>query len=466
MNKLNIKINFPFFYALLFYLIFITNIFLPPINLGFNFYFRFVDFIIPFAILLIIIDKNRIIPRSFVFFIILSVWISISMLINHNNVATNDFYEFYKIFKFAVIAIVALSYFKHFENHFDLFIKITFVVLFVLNLFQYYNIFHFHDLVEPFYDPSGIHWTSFGKNSLGEPGPKRMLGTGGNPNNNALIFLFYYCWFLFSMFHKNLKNLKWHNWLFLILSILAIILCQSRTAFAIILVITIIYFVFYHKPIKYMFIIIASTIFIMLFLDLVSKESTSYVSGFLKNVMLESKEYLTENLTNINDSDTVNKIKGKEYLTENLSDINDSDTVNKIKHKGYLAQNQSLRGRLDAWKFLLKMWSENPIVGYGPYKNFFYSLKLYSENEYILYLWRYGIIGFFLYIYWYLFPIVKLENKKIKLSINPFYLLFGLSLMAAALTNNPITHPMISVLLAISAGYQLALGKNISTDTN
>jgi hypothetical protein len=70
------------------------------------------------------------------------------------------------------------------------------------------------------------------------------------------------------------------------------------------------------------------------------------------------------------------------------------------------------------------------------------------------------------YIYWYLFPVFKLENKKIKLSINPFYLLFGLSLMAAALTNNPITHPMISVLLAISVGYQLALGKNISTDTN
>jgi len=224
------------------------------------------------------------------------------------------------------------------------------------------------------------------------------------------------------MFHKNLKNLKWHNWLFLILSILAIILCQSRTALAITLLITIIYFVFYHKPIKYMFIIIASTIFIILFLDLVSPESISYFSGFFKNVAVEGEEYL--------------------------------------------AANQSVRGRLDTWKLLLKMWSENPIVGYGPYKNFFYSLKLYSENEYILYLWRYGIIGFFLYIYWYLFPIVKLENKKIKLSINPFYLLFGLSLMAAALTNNPITHPMISVLLAISAGYQLALGKNISTDTN
>jgi len=44
--------------------------------------------------------------------------------------------------------------------------------------------------------------------------------------------------------------------------------------------------------------------------------------------------------------------------------------------------------------------------------------------------------------------------------------LFGLSLMATAITNNPITHPMTSVLLAISAGYQLALGKNISTATN
>jgi len=422
MNKLNIKIDFPLFYALLFYLIFITNIFLPPINLGFTFYCRFVDFIIPFAILLIVFDKNRIIPRSFVFFIILSVWIAISMLINHDNVATNDLYEFYKILKFAVIVIIALSYFKHFANSFDMFIKITFVALLVLNLFQYYNIFHFHDLVEPLYDPSGIQWASFGKNSLGAPGAKRMLGTGGNPNINAIIFLFYYCWFLFSMFHQNLKNLKWTHWLFLILSILAIILCQSRTALAISLVITIIYFISYHKPIKYMFIIIASTILIMLFLDLVSKESISYFSGFFKNLTIEGEEYL--------------------------------------------AENQSVRGRLDSWKLLLNMWSEKPIAGYGPYKNFFYSMKLFSENEYILYLWRYGIIGFFLYIYWYLFPVIKLENKKIKFSINPFYLLFGLSLMATAITNNPITHPMTSVLLAISAGYQLALGKNISTATN
>lgn len=422
MNKISININFPLFYALLFYLIFITSIFLPPLNLGFTFYFRPVDFIIPFAILLILLDKNRIIPKSFLFFLVLSVWIAISMIINRNNVASNDLYEFYKIFKFAVITIIALSYFKHFENHFDLFIKITFVVLLVFNLFQYYNIFYFHDLVEPFYDPSGIQWTSFGKNSLGGPGAKRMLGTGGNPNINAIIFLFYYCWFLFSMFHKNLKNLNWHNWLFLLLTIFAIILCQSRTAFAITLVITIIYFLFYHKPINYMFIIIASTFFLMLFLHLGNQESTSYFSGFFKNVTADGENFL--------------------------------------------AENHSVRGRLDTWKLLLKMWSEKPIAGYGPYKNFFYSLQLYSENEYILYLWRYGIIGFILYIYWYLFPVVKLENKKIKFSINPFYLLFGLSLMATALTNNPITHPVISVLLAISAGYQLALGKNISTEAN
>jgi hypothetical protein len=420
MNKISLKINFPLCYALLFYLLFLANIFIPPLNLGFTFYFRATDFIIPFAILLILLDKNRIIPKSFLFFIVISVWIAISMIINRNNVAINDLYEFYKILKFSIIALISLSYFRHFENHFDLFIKITFVILIIINLFQYYNIFHFHDIVEPYYDPSGLQWASFGKNSLGEPGAKRMLGTGGNPNINAIIFLFYYCWFLFTMFHKNLSNLKWHHWLFLFLSIFAIILCQSRTAMAITIIITIIYFLFYHKPIKYMFMIIAAAIIIMAFLDLVSENSISYFSSFFKNVTAEGENYL--------------------------------------------AENQSVRGRLETWKLLLKMWSEKPIAGYGPYKNFFYSLKLYSENEYILYLWRYGIIGFILYIYWYLFPIVKLENKKIKFVINPFYLLFGLSLMATAITNNPITHPMISVLLAISVGYQLALGKNISND--
>lgn len=411
----SIKINFPFFYAICFYLIFISNIFIPPFDIGLGIYFRFVDIFVPLSLLLIIIDKNRIIPKSFIFFIVFALWIAICLIVNHSNVSYNDFFEFYKIIKFIIITIITISYFKYFPHHFNLFIQITFILLLIINLFQYFNIFHFHDLIVPYYDPSLLHWSTFGKNSLGQPGPKRMLGTAGNPNNNALIFLFYFCWFLWSMFDEKIKKIKYFQWIFLFLSITAIILCQSRTALVIIIVIPIIYFIFYHKPIKYLICILLGTAFIFFILSITNKYSIIYFSDFFKNIV-ESGENI-------------------------------------------VSTNQSVRGRLDVWKFLIDMWKEKPIFGYGPYKNFFYSYTIYSENEYILYLWRYGIIGIILYIFWYLFPIIKYENKKFKIFITQFYLLFGLSMMIAAITNNPISHPMISTLLAIAMGHHFALRK-------
>lgn len=141
----SIKINFPFFYAICFYLIFISNIFIPPFDIGLGIYFRFVDIFVPLSLLLIIIDKNRIIPKSFIFFIVFALWIAICLIVNHSNVSYNDFFEFYKIIKFIIITIITISYFKYFPHHFNLFIQITFILLLIINLFQYFNIFHFHD---------------------------------------------------------------------------------------------------------------------------------------------------------------------------------------------------------------------------------------------------------------------------------------------------------------------------------
>ena len=106
--------------------------------------------------------------------------------------------------------------------------------------------------------------------------------------------------------------------------------------------------------------------------------------------------------------------------------------------------NNSLRGRFEVWQYLFEMVKEKPVFGYGPYKQYFYQNEIYSESEYILYLWRYGIIGLLMYITWIIIPLWK--NLKAAAE-NRFYILIAVAIMITAITNNPLTNQMILPLL-------------------
>lgn len=99
---------------------------------------------------------------------------------------------------------------------------------------------------------------------------------------------------------------------------------------------------------------------------------------------------------------------------------------------------ESFGMRIIIWFLNLKLFLASPIFGWGPAKDFFTTVV---DNEFILVLRRYGVLGFLCYLMIYLFPLYKSfkslnhRNEKHKaLSIIFFTIL--LILLITCLTNN------------------------------
>jgi O-antigen ligase len=139
--------------------------------------------------------------------------------------------------------------------------------------------------------------------------------------------------------------------------------------------------------------------------------------------------------------------------------VSDRYSLNYISGaKWNIHENGSLKGRLEVWGELLKMVWEKPIFGYGINKNYFYENKIYSENEYLLMLWRYGIPGLFFYITFLFGLIYKFRRFILKKTSNQslIYFLVVILFSINALTNNPISSPMLLIIFAMINGLFLA----------
>jgi hypothetical protein len=111
----------------------------------------------------------------------------------------------------------------------------------------------------------------------------------------------------------------------------------------------------------------------------------------------------------------------------------------------------SARGRLETWKMLGKMITEEPLFGHGPYKEFFYQNKIYSENEYILMTWRYGILGLLIYLSIFLIPFKKLVSSENEIPLKGSLML--IMMLVSAITNNPLTERNIELLFCIGIAW-------------
>jgi O-antigen ligase len=118
---------------------------------------------------------------------------------------------------------------------------------------------------------------------------------------------------------------------------------------------------------------------------------------------------------------------------------------------GVALESQSAMGRLEAWRFLGKMILEKPVFGHGPNKDFFYENRIYSENEYVLYAWRYGIVGLTGFILLFLIPLKKAWKSR-KNYTSALLILVVVLLTVTALTNNPFTERTILVFFALILG--------------
>jgi len=371
--------------------------FVPFIQLSVGFYIRLEDLLLPF-VLIILLPYHK--ALRYWYFLVLILWAFygiLTMAINQRLNAWNDYTEVYKLFKFASYLFLFYLFFKNNKSIFFP-VSILFIGLIVFNLFHFTDIFNFNEVVMPTYSTNIAQIDFFGKNSLGGPATKRILGTMGNPNINALLFSFFLVYFI-----TFLERKEWHyGKLLFFLSFAMILFTQSRTAILSFVCIFVFYVILKKLNWKYLVKLITLLILIIFLVKLADDLSLSYISNAKLNI----------------------------------------------------AENGSLRGRLEVWSELWAMIKERPFFGYGINKNYFYSHKLYSENEYILILWRYGFIGLIFYLTMLFGPIIYYKNEVLKKrsEISVFYLLLVVVFGMSALTNNPMSDPVIQLLFAVGTG--------------
>ncbi len=317
-----------------------------------------------------------------------------SILIQGHHTPYSDYFEVYKWIKFGIViwyfSLLDFSLVKRF-------IPWIFGILVLINTIHFFEFAPLNKILEHYYN-GGLQIQYFGKDSLGGPAVKRLVGTMGNPNINALLFGFFSLYYF--PLHVNRKNLG----LFL-LSLLFVFLCQSRTA--LLFIFCIFAFLAIFKPRvwtkKQWGLIVLGSI------------STFFIAWMLATSFFQFTSY------------------------------NNSLLDGTVFHSG------SARGRLETWNMLGKMIIEEPLFGHGPYKEFFYQNKIYSENEYILMTWRYGLLGLFIYISVFLVPLKNIYTSSQDIRLKGSLMI--IMMMVSALTNNPLTERNIELLFCIGIAW-------------
>ena len=453
-------------------LLFITVIFFPFIQVHSSAPgFEVIDFIMPF-LLLIFLSKWKSYPSKKIYFFIalFGTYILLTIAINGRLGQIRDYFEIFKLIKFA--AVIGLFTMVSYNGFLKKWIKPIFVGLVLFNLIHYFDLFNFNEFLGKYYQ-AGQRVPSFGFNSIGQPTYKRMLGFPCNPNNNALIFLFFTAFFIPEIGKKlSLKSLAWF-----FTAVLMVFLCQSRTGLVILVVITIVHCLPIIKSESKKVMTIAAAILIGFgFSAIITRLSVPTKSQF--------EDGLSEN-SNLPDSlvDPFGVAHSTDSLRADSSLMNDyinsfKDSTGKMKkasHQdmtyietlldGSAFATNSVGARIEIWGHLWGMIKKKPIIGHGPYKEYFYDNDLYSESEYVAITWRYGFIGLGIFVGLLLF-ILRLGVKSFNTNVGRILTLCTVIIILASVTNNPFSHKTIMVLYGISIGLFFNYKKSLNKGKN
>ena len=403
------------------FLIVLSTLLFPNVKLGEGLpSVQFVDFLLPIIGFIVFKNWYKVVWRKFfTIILIFGAYIILSIVVNSRITSVKDYFEIFKLIKFLLIvlffSIVEINNYKN-----NIFYPI-FGLLVLFNLFHYFNLFGVNYLIEHYYN-GGVHIELFGLDSLGAVSTKRMIGAIGNPNTNAIIFLFFA-----SIFYPEKKKFSFELIVFFS-AIFLFFLCQSRTGFfALFLMIS-------FDVINKLYILKTFNKWSMIPIVLVViAYSFSYL--FSSNI-IETERYVSSR--SFDQIPKESKVLNKEtYINSIFS--------SEVTHTG------SVKGRVEIWKHLFSMVKKKPIFGHGPDKDYFYDNKLYAENEYILYLWRYGVIGLLFYILFYVYLFYK-GITFLRLTQGVLLSFLAIILIITALTNAPLSSREILVFLAVLIG--------------
>ena len=318
---------------------------------------------------------------------LLALVIFLSMVVNHRVRMVRDYYEILKVGKYlAVVMFIAL--YASDAGQMRMF-KVIFLGLILFNLVHYFNFLDFNKVIERYYG-SPIQVETFGLNSLGQPDTKRMLGTMGNPNDNAVLFLFFVVLFFPSQRSSVLDKIFFYT------SVFAVFVCQSRTGLIALLVVYC--YGAFLRGFKYKQVLFDLVLFAGMFMT----------QPLIGNVYFDSMD-------------------------------------------GQVMQQHSVKSRWETWKLMLEMIWQKPLIGHAPYKEYFEDNNMYAENEYVLYCWRYGIAGLGIYLCWLGYTFLQAFRSKTE-EHGFGLMLFTMVVGIVALTNTPTSNASVVLIFAVSLG--------------
>lgn len=397
---------------ILYALFFPVLLFSPFISIaGFSFRFSASDFLLILVTLAIL--KNgwwRKHLKAIALFSMVALYLLFTILINGLFAVSNSYFEIYFILKLFLFYI----FFVEMNPQMDLSIvlNICFIGLVCFNILHYFNIFDFNTNIMPSYcGDNNIQLKYFGYDTSGRPATKRALGVMGNPNNNALLFLF------FMILYAPKKEWRKLYIFFFFIALTCFLCCQSRTGIVACAVVLIGNYIFAGIPLRK---VILQVVVIVCYSAIVLNFSKT---ATILNIPLP--------------------VRSMNYSLSLLD--------------GSALESNSWEERKRVWGYLLSMWTKHPLFGYGPNKNFFYENRLWAENEYIIMLWRYGIFGLLMYLSLYLYPLMH-TVKCLKSNENARRTAMLITAFAvAALTN----HPFLCTKLAILQVFLFATIKDL-----
>ena len=343
----------------------VTSLLFPPIRLSHaipDVRFEEVIVYILFPLLLVQLwpPESKYIRSLLIGMFIFCAFICLSIFYSHVflNIPTGfrDYFEVVKILKLGLILVIIYNL-EIEERSFRLFLHLLLACITIsaiIGFLEYYSIFSFDKMVAPLYANTQLDTVNL-----------RMLGTYGNPNSfgATLTIGCLTAGILFLFSRKILLRISY----LIALGILTwgLVLTGSRTAVV--------------------------TLAAALFLLLVINRKRLHLSWFA---------IITTVLFVLAIFSAALHFLSQKIVTRYQSGVN-------------LTEDQSFLMRLLVWKYNLMAFLNSPVFGWGPAK---YVMSTLVDNEYILMLRRYGVVGFIPYISIYLIPFFysykALSNNK------------------------------------------------------
>lgn len=382
-------------------------LFLPNIALSSSFAARPEDIIILLSFITLVYKK--ILFNTFYSWVLILMFLLFfaSIGMNERLLSLNSFEFYNKIIKGMVSYTIFLLFMQE-EDNYQLIIKllvISLIIYLIGNFLQLLRV-PFIPLILAKYSNAGQMDAMEKAVSFGRM--PRLTGFIGNPNNNAAFFVCMAGLMLDLFFIKRQKS-----YLLLLVAIMIVVVCtQSRTMFV---ALFLIFVVVAFATGKFSLVLIG-TIFILIIKYLVH---TPYL-----DLLFDSNK---------------------------------------------LSQTHSVTGRLEEWANLMTMIKQQPWLGFGGYKEYFYLTQTYPENEYILAWFRYGIIYLILFCGMMIISVIMgILSAQKKIFGGYFMLASNLTLLISSISNTPFNNPRLFVFYSLvqaiySASLLYSLPKEVQT---